>query len=482
MSFTSYEFLVLLCAVLAVCWFLPHRWVNPFLLVASYVFYGWWDWRFLGLLLVSSLVDYVCGRLLDDKIPEHRRSDVLAVSVIVNLGVLLTYKYFDFFSRSFSDLMLAMGVEVDAPLVRLILPVGISFYTFQTLSYTIDVYRRKMKPTSRLIDFMLYVSFFPQLVAGPIERASHLLPQILSPRVASWSAISSGAQLTLVGFFKKMVIADNLAPVIEVVYRNPNANGLAVVLATYAFAFQIYCDFSGYTDIARGVSRMMGFDLCLNFRLPYFAISPSDFWQRWHISLSSWFRDYLYIPLGGNRGGGFATLRNLVITMFLAGLWHGASWHFVIWGLYHGVLLVIFHAFGQTNLFRAFQKSSPQESDSAIDSGWRFWTKAALFFQLTCIGWFIFRVNKLEDLLAQGSNVIRFWAWDYAAVDSNLPYRLLVLCVPLLLFQIYQHVRDRLEPWQSWPVLVRVLFYVTLFYSIVLFGAPERHEFIYFQF
>jgi D-alanyl-lipoteichoic acid acyltransferase DltB (MBOAT superfamily) len=449
------------------------------LLIASYVFYGWWDWRFLSLLFFSSVIDFFCGRMMGGRIPEIRRRDVLAISLFVNLGLLLTFKYFDFFSRSFHDAMKSIGIDVDLTLVQLVLPVGISFYTFQTLSYTIDVYRRKLEPTDRFFDFLLYVSFFPQLVAGPIERAANLLPQILRPRSIAWSSFCSGAQLTLVGFFKKMVIADNLAPVVDAVYRDPGANGLAIVIATYAFAFQIYCDFSGYTDIARGVARMMGFELCLNFDLPYFATNPSDFWRRWHISLSSWFRDYVYVPLGGNRTGRLIQLRNLVLTMFLAGLWHGASWHFVLWGLYHGALLVAFEV-----VRRRIQR--PNRSNESPSAGgatrWPFWVKAFAFFQLTCIGWLIFRVNSLGQLTDAFWKVVNVSTWQTSVVDPNLVYRMGVLVIPLLGFQVYQHCSRRREPWVEWPRWVRVVFYSLLFYSIVLFGTPEHHEFIYFQF
>ncbi|MGB7342651.1 MAG: MBOAT family O-acyltransferase [Pirellulaceae bacterium] len=504
MTFISYEFLILLAIVLIGCWTLSHRSTNWFLLAVSYVFYGWWDWRFLGLLLLSSLVDYVCGRLIDGRVPDHRRIDVLAVSLSVNLGLLLTFKYFEFFHESFAQAMHSLGIEIGRPWFQVILPVGISFYTFQTLSYTIDVYRRKIHATDRLIDFMLYVSFFPQLVAGPIERASHLLPQIMHPRHIRWDAVSSGAQLVLVGFFKKMVIADNLAPIVDSAYKisggaNVIENGLMILIATYAFAFQIYCDFSGYTDIARGVARMIGFDLCLNFRLPYFATNPSDFWRRWHISLSTWFRDYVYIPLGGNRDSGSLRLRNLIIVMFLAGLWHGASWNFVIWGLYHGFLLVVFHLASRNlanlnlanlnlanlnlaNLNLASRHDLPTQAQSNVQPGWLFWLKAFGFFQLTCIGWLIFRVESLNQFLQMAGCLIDLRTWNLSTIDATTIYPLLLLSLPLVAFQVYQHRRDHLEPWIQWPFALRVVFYLTLFYGIVLLGTPENNEFIYFQF
>lgn len=444
------------------------------LLVASYLFYGWWDWRFLSLLFFSSLVDFTCGRLLDGKVPQHRRKDILAISLLSNGGMLLTFKYFDFFSNSLSSALASIGVQSDLPMIRLVLPVGISFYTFQTLSYTIDIYRGKLRSTDRLFDFMLYVSFFPQLVAGPIERATTLLPQILTPRRFEWTTVTQGAQLVLVGFFKKMVIADNLAPVVNDVYRDGSPNGLAIVLATYAFAFQIYLDFSGYTDIARGVARMLGFNLCLNFNLPYVATNPSDFWRRWHISLSTWIRDYVYIPLGGSRSAGVRPIINLIATMFLAGLWHGAAWHFVLWGIFHGILLVVFHQFGV--------KDKDVPSEGRQEGSLLFALKAIGFFQLTCVGWMIFRADSVVSFLQYFSNVMQVWNWSLASVDPVLPYRLLIFAVPFTLFQIYQFQKANLEPWQQWPVSMRTVFYLALFYAIVFLGTPEHQEFIYFQF
>ncbi|QDV43557.1 Peptidoglycan O-acetyltransferase [Stieleria neptunia] len=481
MSFISYPFLLLFACVWLACWRLPFRWVNPCLLLASYVFYGWWDWRFLGLLVFSSVVDFVCGRLLDGRVSEERRSDVLIISLVVNLGTLAVFKYFDFFIDSFSEVLSTLGIEMRPPLLRLVLPIGISFYTFQTLSYTIDVYRRKMPSADRFLDFLLYVSFFPQLVAGPIERATSLLPQIQVPRTFNWERISSGCQLALVGFFKKMVIADNLAPFIESVYGNGGeSNGLAVVLATYAFAIQIYCDFSGYTDIARGVARMIGFELCENFNLPYFATNPSDFWRRWHISLSTWIRDYLYIPLGGSRGGRFRVIRNLVITMFLAGLWHGASWNFVIWGLYHGVLLGIFAIIHDAR--EKQQRARRPQLREPNASGVGFWLSALAFFHLTCLGWLIFRAESLSSILKLLKSISEVWHWSLLSIDPNLVFRLVLFGIPLILFQCYQFKRGDNEPWIRWRLTTRVAFYVALFYGIVLLGSPERHEFIYFQF
>ena len=314
---------------------------NALIVAASYFFYGWWDARFVTLLFLTSLVDYVAGRRVEDASTQGGRRLWLAVSVAANLGVLGFFKYCNFFAASFATLLGALGLRADPWTLNLILPVGISFYTFQSMSYTLDVYRRQIPATRDLLGFLAYVSFFPQLVAGPIERARHLLPQFATERVITATHLREGLWLILWGFFKKVVVADNLAPLVEMVYGGPIASGPAIALGTLAFAFQIYGDFSGYSDIARGLARVLGFDLMVNFNHPYLAGSPREFWRRWHISLSTWLRDYLYISLGGNRRGPWRTRLNLMLTMLLGGLWHGAAWHFVWWGAWHGLGLVL---------------------------------------------------------------------------------------------------------------------------------------------
>ena len=476
MNFISQEFLVFIAVVYAAYFCLPRRGQNALLLAGSYFFYGWFDWRFLSLLAISSVVDYFCGLYVDPRRnPERsaaKRKVGLAISLCVNLGLLGFFKYFDFFSQSVAGLLLRFHIEAGPLLLKVVLPMGISFYTFQTMSYTIDVYRGSLWSTRRFFDFALFVSLFPQLVAGPIERASNLLPQVLHKRRITWEKVTSGAQLALWGFFKKMVIADNMAPIVEAVFGDsaPLPTGPVALLGTYAFAFQIYGDFSGYTDIARGVARVMGFEICVNFRLPYFATSPGEFWRRWHISLSTWLRDYLYIPLGGNRRGGLRTVRNLMITMLLGGLWHGAAWHFVVWGLFHGLLLVAFRWLGRT------------DRSLAPRGGVLFWIKVVLFFQLTAVGWFIFRVRvksweHIRDMLA--SMVQNLTLKDFPVAHGAL---FAGLVVPLIAFQVVQYYTGRMEPWRRWPWWVRAPFYLILFYSIVLLGSPESVQFIYFQF
>jgi D-alanyl-lipoteichoic acid acyltransferase DltB (MBOAT superfamily) len=341
-TFNSAEFVLFLPLVLAAYWVIPrYRRQNLLLVVASYVFYGWWDYRFLGLILISTGADYLLARGIGKTEAQERRRMFLVSSLVVNLGILGFFKYYGFFVSSAVGVIEGLGFKANPPLLELILPVGISFYTFQTISYTFDVYRRRIEPEPNLVTFAAYVAYFPQLVAGPIERASHLLPQIRSRRTPPSSAkLASALALILSGLFKKIVLADGLAPLVEARFSDPSAHGaLSLLIGAYAFAIQIYGDFSGYSSIARGVSRLFGIELRRNFEQPYLSINISQFWRAWHISLSSWLKDYLYVPLGGNRRGRRKTYRNLLITMLLGGLWHGAGWSFLAWGLLHGLLL-----------------------------------------------------------------------------------------------------------------------------------------------
>ena len=367
---------------------------NIVLLVGSYVFYGSWNWRFLFLIALSTLVDFSVGHLLGNT-PDHqhtRRKRLLTISVIVNLSILGFFKYFNFFIDSFINLLDLFGMQANSITLQIILPVGISFYTFQTMSYTIDIYRQRLKPTKSLLDFAVFVSFFPQLVAGPIERASNLLPQFAKPRHISTEQISTGLYLILWGFFKKMVVGDHAGLIADQIFNNyTNYDGVDLLIGVVAFSIQIYGDFSGYSDIARGISRLMGFELMVNFRLPYFALNPTDFWQRWHISLSSWLRDYLYIPLGGNKHGSFNTYRNLFLTMLLGGLWHGAAWNFVIWGAFHGTILILYRLFERKPMYR-----DPWNGDNSYVI---VVAKMFLMFTLTLVGWLIFRSHSVEQIV-----------------------------------------------------------------------------------
>src|SRR5262245_56127367 len=336
MVFNSLHFLWFFVVVYALYRVLPHRAQNWLLLVASYYFYAAWDWRFLGLLLGSTLVDYSCARALDVTEAPRRRKALLTISLTFNLTLLAFFKYFNFFADNLHVVFGAIGWKLDFVTLRVLLPVGISFYTFVTMSYVIDVYRREIPATRDLVDFAVFVAYFPHLVAGPILRASKLLTQIDNPRTISQEQIRDGLWLVAWGFRQKVFVADNLASVANTVFEpGMHHTGVNVLLGAYAFAFQIYGDFAGYSNIARGISKLMGIELIENFRFPYLVRSPQAFWRHWHISLSTWLRDYLYIPLGGNRGTSWQTNRNLMITMVLGGLWHGAAWTFVIWGVYH---------------------------------------------------------------------------------------------------------------------------------------------------
>ncbi len=471
MLFNSFEFLAFLTGVYGLYLLLRHRGQNWLLLFASYLFYGRWDWRFLSLILVSTFVDYACGLWIHSASTRTKRRVFLTLSMVTNLGILFSLKYFDFFRASFAALLQSFGYEADWRLFNFILPVGISFYTFQTMSYTIDIYRGQLAPTRNLRDFALFVAFFPQLVAGPIERASHLLPQVTQPRRVTYWMVRQACWLILLGYFKKVVLADNMAAFTKPVFDDPGAaDGLSSAIAVYAFAFQIYGDFSGYTDIARGVAMLMGFDLMLNFRMPYFATNPSDFWRRWHISLSTWLRDYLYIPLGGSRGGPIATYRNLIITMLLGGLWHGAAWHFVAWGAFHGAILAIHRMISP-----ALRAITPQTGRTGA-----WWRLACIvfFFHVTCFGWLLFAVRNLSDVPILLGRMLEPWRTnDWLAIAT-----IVMLAGPVMVLQVFKERSDNMMVVKTWPRVVRLAVYAFVFWMIVVCGVADQHEFIYFQF
>ncbi|MCB9849902.1 MAG: MBOAT family protein [Phycisphaerales bacterium] len=483
MLFNSFEFAAFFVVVYALYVLSARslRLQHALLLVASYFFYGCWDWRFLGLIWVSTAIDYFVGRALDERVADGdaalrygqpARRILLAVSLIGNLGILGVFKYYDFFAGSAGELLAALGAPVEPRLLRVVLPVGISFYTFQTLSYTIDVYRGELRACRSALRFAVFVAFFPQLVAGPIVRARDFLPQLASPRRIDLAGVGEGGYLVLWGLFKKVVIAGNLAPLVDSVFAS-NAGAVSggqVLVAVYAFAVQIYCDFSGYTDIARGCARMMGFELELNFNLPYFARNPSDFWRRWHISLSSWLRDYLYIPLGGNRKGPRRTMINLALTMLLGGLWHGAAWTFVAWGAYQGALLIA-HRAVMPVLTRWLR------FESRFVRG--IWSAVAVlsFFQLVCFGWLIFRANALSQIVDLTADMLRGISLHGSGLRTLLFY-----AAPLLIMQIVQYLRSDLNVLLKLPAPVRGMAYALMFYGLVLFGEGFDKPFIYFQF
>jgi len=469
MLFNSLTFFLFFVAVFLLYLFLPHRGQNRLLLAASYLFYGAWDWRFLFLLMLTTTTDFLFAQAVENSSSPRARKGWVAASAVLDLGILAFFKYFNFFVDSFAALLETMGFHASLPMLRIVLPVGISFYTFQSMSYVIDVYRGVLPPARRWSDFALYVAFFPQLVAGPIERATNLLPQVQQPRTVSDYGMSHGAFLILWGLFQKVVIADNLCRMADATFTHPSGQALAILLGVYAFAIQIYCDFSGYSNMARGLAMMLGFRLMLNFRNPYFAMNPSDFWKRWHISLSTWLRDYLYIPLGGNRGGDARTRSNLMLTMLLGGLWHGAAWNFVAWGGFHGALLV---------LHRWISKILPP----LPGRGWK-WFKILAFFHLICLSWLLFRADSIA--LAGSMLQILLAGWTPLPAISELFPRLFTLVfysLPLVVMEIWQYRSgDPLVALKaSRPV--RALLYLALFYGIVIFGETHAQSFIYFQF
>jgi D-alanyl-lipoteichoic acid acyltransferase DltB (MBOAT superfamily) len=462
---------------------------NLLIIVASYLFYAWWSpsgqgvelgaslvdfvtgllWqcRFLGLLVATSVVDFCVGLGLERLASQRQRKMLLSVSIVVNLGVLGFFKYYNFFAESLAATAAAVGWKVEAISLHIILPVGISFYTFQSMSYAIDVYRRDIPATHRLSDFLAFVSFFPQLVAGPIERAAHLLPQFNRTLTLTRAMLEEGIWLVLWGMFKKVVIADNLAPLVEMVYDGDNNTGPTVLAGTIAFALQIYCDFSGYSDIARGTARVLGFDIMWNFALPYAATSLREFWRRWHVSLSTWLRDYLYIGLGGNRRGTARTYFNLFLTMLLGGLWHGAAWHFVLWGAWHGVGLAV-----QRSSLAHFQFPILNPKLRRFVA----WIATMLF---VLYSWLLFRARSLEQIAAMtralGDFTVPSWIGSYVM-------NLLVFAAPLVAMESWQVRKNNMLAPLSLPMWAKALLQGALLVGILIYWQREKLSFIYFQF
>ena len=471
MLFNSFPFAYFFLSLLPLYWLLPRRGQNFLLLAGSYFFYGCWDPRFLSLLIISTVMDFACGLAVDRIESPSKRKLFVALSMALNLGMLGYFKYANFFAESLQAMLLKMGWHASLTHLNVILPIGISFYTFQSMSYVIDVYRKDIKPTRNIFEFAAFVSFFPHLVAGPIMRPTTLLPQIENPRRFNADQFYRGAYLIFWGLTKKVVVADNLAPIVNDIFgRWQTVDGGLALLAIYAFAFQIYCDFSGYTDAARGISKCLGFELALNFNLPYFATSPKDFWARWHISLSTWLRDYLYIPLGGSRGGQGALYRNLMLTMVIGGLWHGAAWTFVAWGFYQGAIL-IGHRLAEPWL----KKIDPTEPVER--ACWKI-LRIVVTFHLVCLGWLLFRASSMEQAWGMLSAI---WLRPSIPLASML-LPVLICVVPLLLVQLAQHAAKDLEVVMRTPWYVRSVFYTGLFYAFVLGGQFEGSQFIYFQF
>ncbi len=477
MLFNSIEFLIFLPIVFGLYWLAlssSPRWQNLLILAASYVFYGWWDWHFLGLIVISTIVDYGIGISLSSARKKITRRLLLLTSLFTNLGLLGFFKYWNFFIDSWITAWASIGIEMHPATVQIILPVGISFYTFQTLSYTIDVYRKRIEPSRDLISFAAFVAFFPQLVAGPIERASNLLPQFLQPRSFSYADSTEGLRQILWGMFKKVVIADQLAVHVDFIFQNYQSQpSLTLLLGTVFFAFQIYCDFSGYSDIAIGTARLFGFRLMTNFRYPYFARDIGEFWRRWHISLSTWFRDYVYIPLGGSRGGKLLTLRNVITVFVISGLWHGANWTFVAWGLLHALYFLPFILNGSHRRYLndvAGSKGlpSPQEFGAML-----------LTFLATSIAWVFFRSENLGHAFGYLGGLINNGSLITADIAGYMPSFMMILA--LVCFEWRARTKEFPLSRPGWPKAVCWPAYFGLLYWIVV-TSKKTTEFIYFQF
>lgn len=469
MRFNSFEFLVFAPVVIAIYWFLPHRAQNRFLLAASILFYGSWDWRFVILLGISTVVDYTVTHRLAVTDDERRRRLLLLGSLVVNLGLLAVFKYYGFFVDSATDLLDRIGFSVHPTVLSVALPLGISFYTFQTLSYTIDVYRRRAEPAKTLEDFALFVSFFPHMIAGPIQRAGQLLPQIERPRQRlDAGSVQSGLGLIVLGLVRKVVIADTAAPVANRIFGQPEISDWKTLLVgALAFAIQIYGDFAGYTNIARGVARLLGFEFSHNFLQPYFSRNITEFWHRWHITLSNWLRDYLYVPLGGNRGGRRRTYLNLMIVMLLGGLWHGAAWTFVVWGGLHGAMLAG-HRFLSKGRDRFDDPPRLRQLPAIL-----------LTFAAVTATWVFFRAASIGDAVDYLSGIATMQAGFFDVVD-------LVLIVGLGLAMVAVDAAERWVHRSPAPALLRpeplgALAGVGLA-TIVIASGSDVVPFIYFQF
>jgi len=444
---------------------------NLLLLVAGWTFYGYWDWRFLSLLIFSTCLDYALAFGIERTDRDMVRKRLLAVSLVSSLTILGFFKYFNFFTESAIALLRTVGFEPSFVTLKIILPLGISFYTFQTMSYTVDVYRRKLRATRNFVNFAVFVCFFPHLVAGPIQRAVGLLPQVEAPRRISLSQVNAALGLLLWGYVKKVAIADNVAPLADRIFDHyTQYQGFDVVLGIVAFTIQIYCDFSGYSDIARGLAKLLGFELMVNFHFPYLALTPSDFWGRWHIALSTWLREYLYIPLGGNRRGRVKTYRNLLVTMLLGGLWHGAAWNYVLWGGFHGLLLIGYRVAGVVR---------DDASNASIESPW--WSRVVqriVMLTFVMVGWVMFRSRSFEQIVYMLTHV----GWQRSVVSEELAASLVFFAGVLVIVELWQFMVDDPLIITKLQAVPRACTYALMLVWLTLVGARHAAEFIYFQF
>jgi len=473
MIFNSIEFALFLPLVFLLYWFVFKNRIqqNILLLIASYVFYGWWDWRFLLLIFFSSFLDFMLSKKIEESTRKSTRKLLLVSSLFFNLGVLFYFKYCNFFIDSFVNSFTFFGNEITSNHIDIILPVGISFYTFQTLSYTIDVYRGRLSPTKDVISFFAFVSFFPQLVAGPIERATNLLPQFLKERNFQRKLANSGVKLIIWGLFKKIVVADNTGILVDLVYDNfETQNQVALILGAVLFSFQIYCDFSGYSDIAIGTARLFGFNLMTNFSFPYFSRDIAEFWRRWHISLSTWFRDYLYIPLGGSKE---FKVRNVFIVFLVSGFWHGANWTFILWGLVHALLFIPLFITGN------YLKNKYAKNKELI--GVRFFASTIITFTMVTLAWVFFRAENITQAFTYIEHLFVNNLSDNILFSSNK--YILILLISIFSILVLLFIEASFYKKNKTEVALNSKGLLFLILMITFLGAFKNHsEFIYFQF
>ena len=476
MLFNSWIFLLFLLLFFVGYWFVFAKKVklqNAFIAISSFIFYGWWDWHFLLLLLLSVVVDFSVGYFLEQTNNEPKRKALIVFSVVFNIGLLMFFKYYNFFAESAKNFAASLGFDLDIVTLKIILPVGISFYTFQSLSYTIEVYKRKLKGTSDIFSYAAFISFFPQLVAGPIERAANMLPQFYKPRTFSYANNVKGLRLILWGLFKKVVVADTCAGYANSIFNNQaQYHGIFLIMGAIYFSFQIYGDFSGYTDIARGLGKMFGFDLKINFMYPYFSRNIAEFWRRWHISLSSWFRDYLYIPLGGSLGSKAKTIRNTLIVFLVSGFWHGANFTFIIWGTIHALCyipLLIMNKHKSNNNTVAENRSFP----SIIELLQMFGT-----FAIVCLAWIFFRAENINAAFSYIQKIFVFKGnFGIIGKSDALPFIFIMVLVDWIGRKNESALDGLVTRFPAW----RYMFYFIIAIMVYLFFSNQQ-EFIYFQF
>ena len=480
MLFNSFEFLLFLPLVFCGYWFLfrPLKLQNLFIVVVSYLFYGWWDWRFLFLIFLTTVLCFTSGYLLDKYSSIKLRRLICGMNIFVNIAILCYFKYFNFFSENIKILLSQFGYELDWITLDVLLPVGISFYTFQAISYPIDVYRRQLPATRDFIAFAAFISFFPQLVAGPIERSTNLLPQFLNIRTFRYDVAVNGLRQMLWGFFKKIVIADNCAMMANMIFKSyADCSAPMLWLGAFLFTFQIYGDFSGYSDIAIGTARLFGINLNMNFHFPYFSRDISEFWRRWHISLNSWFRDYIYIPLGGSRCSKIKIVRNTMIIFLLSGLWHGADWTFVIWGAYHGILFLPIILYKRNK--REYKNTSAPSAKNIFS--------ILMTFVLVMIGWIIFRANNIDEAVGYLNACFTHFGPTENYINVLYGNTTTLLSTLLMIFMVMAFEWTQrykifgLQLVENKPLIVRWGTYLVVCFCILIF-AGQQEQFIYFQF